>query len=402
MKTTRIMAVAVLSSGRPGLARRSRTGRGAARYGAFTNRDARQASGQRGWRGFFASRKRTAPLELTDVGDPQEKYMSMARKHFGKSLVSVLALIVSASVAADDAPVTTQIVDAMNKMYGAHPGFRANHAKGVVVEGSFKASPGAAQLSRASLFDGRTIPVTVRFSDTGGLPNVPDGSADANPHGMAIKFHLPGGADTDMVIVSLKFFLVGTGEEFRDLLLAIIASPADAPKPTKFDQFTASHPSVLKALATVSTPDSFADEEYYGLDAFIFVAKDGRKQAVRYVMVPEKVVHLTPEEGGRKSPDFLIEDLPRRIAQKPVVFHLNAQLAAPGDQTKDPSQPWPDTRKVVELGVLTLDKPVADSLAAQKKLLFMPTQLTDGIELSDDPLPVVRAGAYAVSFSRRQ
>jgi catalase len=57
---------------------------------------------------------------------------------------------------------------------------------------------------------------------------------------------------------------------------------------------------------------------------------------------------------------------------------------------------------VVELGVLTLDKPVADSLAAQKKLLFIPTRFTDGIEASDDPLPFVRAAAYVVSFSRRQ
>ncbi len=328
--------------------------------------------------------------------------MGPATRHFAKYLASLLALAISASVAADDTPVTTQVVDALNKVYGVHPGFRANHAKGVVAEGHFKASPGAAQLSRSPLFDGRTVPVTVRFSDSGGVPNVADGSGDANPHGMAVKFHLPGGADTDMVIVSLKFFPVGTGEDFRDLLLAISQSPPDAPKPTRFDQFVASHPSVPKAFATVSTPDSFADEEYYGIDAFVFVSKDGHKQAVRYMMVPEKVVHLTPEEAGKKTPDFLVGDLPRRIAQKPVVFHLKAQLAAPGDQTRDPSQPWPDTRQVVELGVLTLDKPVADSLAAQKKLLFMPTQLTDGIELSDDPLPVVRAGAYTVSFSRRQ
>jgi catalase len=244
--------------------------------------------------------------------------------------------------------------------------------------------------------------VTVRFSDSGGVPNVPDGSGDANPHGMAIKFHLRDGSDTDMVIVSLKFFPVGTGEDFRDLLLAIADSPPNAPKPNKFEQFVASHPSVPKAFGTVATPDSFADEQYYGIDAFVFVAKGGRKQAVRYQMVPEKVVHLAPADAAKKAPDFLVDDLPKRIAKKPVVFHLKAQLAAPGDQTKDPSQHWPDTRKVVELGVLTLDKAVADSLAAQKKLLFMPTQLTDGIELSDDPLPVVRAGAYTVSFSRRQ
>jgi catalase len=51
--------------------------------------------------------------------------------------------------------------------------------------------------------------------------------------------------------------------------------------------------------------------------------------------------------------------------------------------------------------VLTLDKPVADSLEAQKKLLFLPTRLTDGIELSDDRLPIIRAEAYALSFARR-
>src|SRR5580700_2425115 len=112
--------------------------------------------------------------------DNREDFMAMARKLFARSLTSALALVVSASVAADDTPVTPQIVDALNKVYGVHPGFRANHAKGVVAEGSFKASPGAAQLSRAVLFDGRTIPVTVRFSDSGGLPDVPDGSGGAN------------------------------------------------------------------------------------------------------------------------------------------------------------------------------------------------------------------------------
>jgi catalase len=142
-------------------------------------------------------------------------------------------------------------------------GFRAFHAKGVVVEGSFKASSEAARLSGAPLFSGRTIPVTVRFSDGNGMPNVADGSPAANPHGMAIRYHLPGGADTDMVTNSLKFFPVGTGEDFRDLLLAIIASPPDAPKPTKLEQFFASHPNAPKAFGTAATPDSYADEEYH-------------------------------------------------------------------------------------------------------------------------------------------
>ena len=90
--------------------------------------------------------------------------------------------------------------------------------------------------------------MTVRFSDSTGIPNIPDGSANAKPHGIAIKYHLPNGSDTDMVINSFKFFPVATGEDFRDLLLALAASPPDAPKPTKFDQFATSHPSVPAAF----------------------------------------------------------------------------------------------------------------------------------------------------------
>src|SRR4029077_10764074 len=126
-----------------------------------------------------------------------------------------------------------------------------------------KASSEAARLSRAPLFSGRTIPVTVRFSDGNGMPNVADGSPAANPRGIAIKYHLPGGTDTDMVTNSLKFFPVGTGEDFRDLLQAIVASPRDAPNPTKLEQFFASHPNAPKAIGTLAVPDSFADEEYH-------------------------------------------------------------------------------------------------------------------------------------------
>ena len=175
-----------------------------------------------------------------ELGKEKEVALGSCARRLAKSLMCVSLLLASAAATADNAPVATQVVDLANKLNGEHPGSRAFHAKGIVVEGSFKASSEAARLSRAPLFSGRTIPVTVRFSDGNGMPNVADGSPAANPHGMAIKYHLPGGVDTDMVTNSLKFFPVGTGEDFRDLLLAIIASPPDAPKPTKLEQFFAS------------------------------------------------------------------------------------------------------------------------------------------------------------------
>jgi len=81
--------------------------------------------------------------------------------------------------------------------------------------------------------------------------------------------------------------------------------------------------------------------------------------------------------------------------------NLNAGSTSAGfRRSSDPSQPWPDDRKVVDLGVLTLDTPV-DTLQAQKKLLFLPNRLTDGIELSDDRLPVIRSEVYTLAFARR-
>ena len=223
-----------------------------------------------------------------------------------RTLAAIIAscLIWSGAAAADEKPIAEQIVDAMNKVFGVHNGFRANHAKGIVVEGSFKGTPGAAALSKARLFNGDEIPLTVRFSDATGLPTIPDGTPTANPHGIAIKFHLPDGSDTDLVTNSLKFFPVANGADFRDLLLAIAASPPDAAKPTKIEQFVAAHPDIAAAYAAVETPNSFADEEYLGVNAFVFVNKSGQKQAFRYHLVPERSCTSNPPKRRRKRRTF--------------------------------------------------------------------------------------------------
>ena len=122
---------------------------------------------------------------------------------------------------------------------------------------------------------------------------------------------------------------------------------------------------------------------------------------MRYILSPETLVHLEAAEAAKKAPDFLIDELPARIAHGPITFHLKAQLASAKDSTKDASIPWPQSDEIVELGVVTIDKAVSDSREAEKKLLFLPTNLIEGIEASDDPLIDVRSAAYAISFSRR-
>ncbi|MGH1573078.1 catalase family peroxidase [Methylobacterium sp. P31] len=328
----------------------------------------------------------------------------MLRSRFGCTVLvgAALALVAGLPALAQEASTAEQTIDVMNTLFGKHPGTRANHAKGVVGEGSFTPSAEAATISKASLFKGPAVPVTIRFSDATGIPTIPDGAANANPHGLALKFKLSDGSDMDVVTNALKYFPVATGEEFRDLLKAVAESGPNAAHPTALERFAAAHPAAATAGKTAKTPSSLARQTYNGVNAFIFVDANGKRQPFRFRIEPvqgEEI--LSPEDAAKRDPNFLMAEIGPRVAKEPAKFRVLAQLAAPGDPTNDATKPWPDDRKTVDLGTLTVTKVVPDSAEAEKALLFMPNNLTDGIEVSDDPLIDARVQAYAVSFSRR-
>ncbi|MDQ2930281.1 MAG: hypothetical protein M3Y05_05595 [Gemmatimonadota bacterium] len=56
----------------------------------------------------------------------------------------------------------------------------------------------------------------------------------------------------------------------------------------------------------------------------------------------------------------------------------------------------------MELGTLSVTKVVTNSDSAQKALAFNPIILTNGITLSDDPLPSLRSAVYALSVAHRR
>ena len=86
----------------------------------------------------------------------------------------------AAAPAPDKKPLPVALVDALNVLSkGPHKGYRANHAKGVMVEGTFTPNPAAASFSKAPHF-AKAVPVLVRFSDTTGVPTLPSLLNDAN------------------------------------------------------------------------------------------------------------------------------------------------------------------------------------------------------------------------------
>jgi catalase len=326
------------------------------------------------------------------------------RHHLVQTIAASLTILFNAApgVAQDAKTPEVQAVDALNALFGQHPGIRANHAKGIVAIGSFSASPEAATLSRAPHLQGATVPVTVRFSNASGAPNIPDNSPNANPRGLAVKFRLPDGGDTDVVINSLAFFPVRTIEEFRDFLIAAKASGPNDPKPTPIERFLAEHPKAAQALASTKTPASYATEQYNGVDAFIFVGPKGERTPFRYRVVPVAgVQHLSDDDIARRGPNFLSEDLEQRLKQGPIEFRVMAQIAEPGDPVEDATVPWPADRRLANLGTLRIEAIASDNAAASKSLVFFPGNLPEGVEPSGDPLIASRDAAYAESLTRR-
>jgi len=325
----------------------------------------------------------------------------------GAALLAAGALWAGAASAADeqeagDKSLAQQIFDTMLQVPGITAGYRAAHAKGIVCEGTFAPSKGAAALSKAAHFQGTSVPITVRFSDAAPDPFVPDNSGQ--PRGMAIRFELPGGGQTDIVALSHNGFIVGTGEDFLALQKAIVATDPSQPHPWAIEAFLGGHPLALKFVQEIQViPASFGTQAFFSNDAFVFVNQDGVKQAGRYKILPVAGQHnLSEAEAKTKAPNFLVDELKTRLAGAPVKFRLIVQLPNAGDPTNDGSLVWPDDRKTIEMGTISITSVVADSNAAERALVFFPTTLTDGIELSDDPLPSLRTSVYALSFARRQ
>jgi catalase len=300
--------------------------------------------------------------------------------------------------------LSQDVLQQFETIFGPHAGFRPAHAKGVMLAGTFTPLRTAASLTRAPHMNRESTPVTVRFSNSTGVPVIPDNDPNANPRGLAIRFHLAEHVHTDIVSHSTDGFPTRTGQEFLELLRALASSDPSKPSPSPIEAFLGAHP---KALAFVQTPkpapSSFAREAYFGVTAMRFTNKDGVSRYGRYRIVPEAGTdHLPDAVAASKGANFLFDELAERIAAGPIAFRILAQLANEEDIVDDATVHWPDDRTLLDLGRITLTEPVADNAHEQKHIIFDPIPRVDGIDPSADPLLELRAAIYLLSGRRRR
>jgi catalase len=297
-------------------------------------------------------------------------------------------------------PTATDLVDALNGLFGKHTGARAAHTKGICLTGKFAPLTAAPKLSKAAHF-AKEVPIRARFSLGGGDPNAPDNAQD-NVRGFAVKFDLGNGVNTDLVTISAPVFNAKTPELFVELLKTVASGDKD-----KLNAFFAAHPESTRQNAWLMShpvPASYAGVDYFGVHAFTFTSAAGEQTLVKYHLIPEAgQLGLTPDEAKAKGSDFYADELKGRLGKGPAVFDLVAIMGKKGDPTNDPTLRWDDedNRPTTPLGKISIEAIVPEATCDAG--IFLPANVTDGIAgPTEDPIFAARSPAYIVSFTRRK
>ena len=290
------------------------------------------------------------------------------------------------------------------KIFGDHPGFRPAHAKGLLLTGTFTPAPGAAKLSKAAHITRPSTPVTVRFSNSTGVPVIPDPDPNASPRGLAIRFNLAEHVHTDIVSHSTDGFPTHTGAEFLEFLRAIAASDPANLKGSPLEAFLGTHPAALAFIQTPKpNPVSFATESYFAVTAMRFINAEGVARYGRYRILPELGNAFLDDAAAKARPaNYLFDEIAERVGKGPVSFKVLVQVAGDGDIVDDATKHWPEDRELIELGTISLDAVVAENEKEQKQIIFDPIPRLEGIEPSDDPLLELRAAVYLISGRKRR
>jgi catalase len=291
-----------------------------------------------------------------------------------------------------------KLVNAFGPDTAERLGHRRNHAKGICFTGTFEANGAGTALSIAQVFTHGSYPALGRFNLATADPEAPD--ATVRVRGMGLRLSTPDGQEWRTAMIDAPVFPVSTPQAFYALLQASASKDPEAMK-----NFAAAHPEIAVFGAwgeNAPWTGSYAEDRFNSLNSFIFTDGSGAEHAVRWSLLPaEQPVAVVPAELAKRSPDFLEHEIAERVGRGPVRWSMVVTVANPGDLTADPSKAWPDDRRTVEVGTLTVQRIEAEADGPCRDINFDPTVLPGGMRTSDDPFPAARSAAYAKSYDRR-
>jgi catalase len=291
-----------------------------------------------------------------------------------------------------------KMLDALAPPTGAALGHRRNHAKGICFTGVFESNGSGSTLSHAQVFVRGQYPALGRFNLGTPDPNAPDSTVRVR--GMGLRISTPDGQEWRAAMINPPAFPVSTPRAFHELLLASASKDPNAMK-----AFASAHPEIATFGAWAKSAPwtgSYAEDRFNSLNAFIFVDNSGAEHAVRWSLLPAaQAVPISPDDLAKRGPDFLQQEIVDRVRRGPLHWTMVVTAANPGDPTGDPSKAWPEDRRTVDVGTLTVQQIEAEADGPCRDINFDPTVLPAGIRISDDPFPAARSSVYAKSYDLR-
>ncbi|MER2007180.1 catalase family peroxidase [Psychrobacillus sp. BL-248-WT-3] len=297
-----------------------------------------------------------------------------------------------------------EAIDALEQIQGKFPGARRAHAKGDMYEATFLPNGNAVPYTVAPHLHREAIPATARFSNSPPNPASVDYLVPAK--GLAVQFELPDGSFTNLVSSTVPMFVTSSPREFIDMI-EIFTDKKTGIKTidraiNMVELVSKKYPHSKEVIQIIKEqakqpPTSYAELHYYPIHAFYFVNKDGERQAIKYEWVPVDETKDPALTSKSISANYLTEELDDRLKRGPVQFDLFIRLAEEGDNPNDATDMWPEDRRKVNIGRLE----IRNKIHPKEDIVFDPTIVPKGIELTDDPILHFRSGAYAESYERR-
>jgi catalase len=299
-----------------------------------------------------------------------------------------------------------QALDVIERVSGHQPGYRRGHARGLVLRGTFQATPEARTFTVAEHFQGGAVPVLVRVSNASANVCAADRMSDKEGRvmGLAVRFDLPSGAHPAWAAINIPAFPARTPEEFVRLTAAQAPGAGGKPNMLRLLWHIVRHLHILasiKAIKGMRPTGSLAGETFRGIHTYYFQDGRGARQAFRYEWIPrQEHVALDVAAAKAKPKLYLLDEIRARLAAGELAWDLEAVFPATGDSLDDPSVAWPADRPRAKVGRLTVNK-VHEDQRAVEDLVFDPGQVVPGLALSDDPILKFRSRVYGESFARR-
>ena len=293
---------------------------------------------------------------------------------------------------------------------------RVVHARGFVCYGVFEATgkigdEPASKYTRAKLFQeaGKKTELAIRFSTVIGGRDSSEAARD--PRGFAVKFYTEDG-NWDLVGNNLAVFFIRDAIKFPDVIHSLKPDPVTfRQEPNRIFDFMSQTPESMHMLTNLFSPRgipaSYRHQQGFGVNTYKMVNAEGATVLVKYHWHPRcGVASLTAAEAEKvqaKDLGSASKDLYEAIERGEYPqWDFLVQIMDDHDHPElewdplDDTKIWPEDQfPLRHVGVMTLNRNVADHHNENEQIAMGTGVLVDGLDFSDDKMLVGRTFSYS-------